>query len=103
MILILNITAIKINRSITVEDAGGLAVFDDQIAVVLLVVGKVVVAVEKHFAQLGSAQGVVVNNAALGVYDPARQVIAGVVLDMEGAVEVEGHAGGIVVFKDMIV
>ena len=50
MVIKLRRAAVEIYNAIAVEDAGGLAVFYYQIAVVLLVVGKVVVAVEKHFA-----------------------------------------------------
>ena len=68
------------------EDAGELAVFDYQVAVVLLVVSEVVVAVKKHFAQFGAAQRIVVNNAALVMDDPADQVVASVVSDIYGTV-----------------
>jgi len=69
--MILNAASVKANGAIAVQDAGGLAVFYDQVAVVLLLVGKVAVAVEKHFAKFGPAQDLVFNNPTLGgQYDP---------------------------------
>ncbi len=55
MVMIFNVAAVKADCAIAVEDAAGLAVFYYKVAVVLLVAGKVVVAIEKHFTQFGPA------------------------------------------------
>ncbi len=46
VVMILSAASVKANGAIAVEDAAGLAVFYCKVAVVLLVAGKVVVAVE---------------------------------------------------------
>jgi len=86
MVMILNAASVKADGAIAVEDAAGLAVFYNKVAVVLLVPGKVAVAVEKHFAKFGAAQRIVVHNPALGVHDAEGQVVAGAILDVDKAV-----------------
>jgi len=102
MVMKLRRSVAEIYDSITVEDAAGLVVFDYKVAVVLLVAGKIAVAIKEHFAKFGAAQRIVVHNPALGVHDAERKVVAGAILDVDKAVLVGGHFEQVYGFKGRV-
>jgi len=92
MVMKLRRSVAEIYDSITVEDAGGLAAFDYEIAVVLLVVNEDAARVKQFLSKLLPAGGVMVLNDAFRVHYLVGQVGAGVVVYFVGT----GHTLNII-------